>query len=125
MGAYFNSSWSTCFRVARITVLVGHPYSFINRLNAAADLIMQCSGNATLCGSQNIAKTALRLLFWYGLGISPINVYSRAWAHGRMVFTVLVNIILCPFSHILVANGTSSYVLVQDVSTLILSPPVA
>jgi hypothetical protein len=42
-------------------------------------------------------------------------VYSRAWAQGRMVFTVLINIVLCPFSHISIANATSSYVLVQDV----------
>jgi hypothetical protein len=33
-----------------------------------------------------------------------------------MVFTVLVNIVLCPFSHILVPIDTSFYVLVQDVS---------
>jgi hypothetical protein len=33
-----------------------------------------------------------------------------------MVFTVLIDIVLCPFSHILVAIGTSFYVLVQDVS---------
>ena len=37
----------------------------------------------------------------------PINVYSRAWAQGRIVFTVLFNIVLCPFSHILVAIDTS------------------
>jgi hypothetical protein len=37
------------------------------------------------------------------------------------VFTVLINIVLCPFSHISIANATSSYVLVQDVS--ILFPP--
>jgi len=43
-------------------------------------------------------------------------VYSRAWAHGRIVFTVLSNIVLCPFSHILVTIDTSLYVLVQDVS---------
>ena len=33
-----------------------------------------------------------------------------------MVFTVLVNIILCPFSHISIAKATSLYVFVQDVS---------
>ena len=33
-----------------------------------------------------------------------------------MVFTVLVNIVLCPFSHILVPNFTSLYVLMQDLS---------
>jgi ABC-type branched-subunit amino acid transport system substrate-binding protein len=33
-----------------------------------------------------------------------------------MVFTVLVNIVLCPFSHTLVTIDTSLYVLVQDVS---------
>ena len=33
-----------------------------------------------------------------------------------MVFTVLTNIVLCPFSHILVTINTSHYVLVQDVS---------
>ena len=33
-----------------------------------------------------------------------------------MVFTVLANIVLCPFSHILAPNHTSVYVLVQDVS---------
>ena len=31
-----------------------------------------------------------------------------------MVFTVLANIVLCPFSHTLVINNTSLYVLVQD-----------
>ena len=36
-----------------------------------------------------------------------------------MVFTVLVNIILCPFSHISIAKATSLYVLVQDVSSWI------
>ena len=35
------------------------------------------------------------------------------------MFTVLANIVLCPFSHILVTNSTSLYVLVQDVSNLI------
>jgi hypothetical protein len=34
------------------------------------------------------------------------------------VFTVLANIVLCPFSHTLVINSTSLYVLVQDVSLL-------
>jgi hypothetical protein len=33
-----------------------------------------------------------------------------------MVFTVLIDIVMCPFSHILVAIDTSCYVLVQDVS---------
>jgi hypothetical protein len=33
-----------------------------------------------------------------------------------MVFTVLIYIVLCPFSHTLVTNTTSYYVLVQDVS---------
>ena len=33
-----------------------------------------------------------------------------------MVFTVLIDIVLCPFSHISVTNSTSLYVLVQDVS---------
>jgi hypothetical protein len=37
-----------------------------------------------------------------------------------MVFTVLANIVLCPFSHTLVISGTSLYVLVQDVSKQIL-----
>ena len=32
------------------------------------------------------------------------------------MFTVLVNIVMCSFSHILVATDTSFYVLVQDVS---------
>jgi len=36
-----------------------------------------------------------------------------------MVFTVLANIVLCPFSHTLVINNTSSYVFVQDVSLFI------
>ena len=35
------------------------------------------------------------------------------------MFTVLVNIVMCPFSHILVATDTSFYVLVQDVSITI------
>ena len=35
------------------------------------------------------------------------------------MFTVLVNIVMCPFSHILVATDTSFYVLVQDVSILL------
>ena len=34
-----------------------------------------------------------------------------------MVFTVLANIVLCPFSHTLVINNTSLYVLVQDLSS--------
>jgi signal transduction histidine kinase len=37
-----------------------------------------------------------------------------------MVFTVLTNIVLCPFSHILVTTNTSFYVLVQDVRVPIL-----
>jgi len=64
MGAYFNSSLSTCFLVARITDLVGHPYSLKNLLNAAGDLMTHCSGNPTLCGSQNIVNTACRLSSW-------------------------------------------------------------
>ena len=36
-----------------------------------------------------------------------------------MVFTVLVNIVLCPFSHTSIAIDTSLYVLVQDVSILL------
>jgi hypothetical protein len=35
-----------------------------------------------------------------------------------MVFTVLVNIVLCPFSHTSLALDTSLYVLVQDVINL-------
>ena len=41
-----------------------------------------------------------------------------------MVFTVLTNIVLCPFSHILVTNNTSFYVLVQDVRLCIWSGAV-
>jgi hypothetical protein len=41
---------------------------------------------------------------------------NSATRQGRMVFTVLIDIVLCPFSHILVAIDTSIYALVQDVS---------
>jgi hypothetical protein len=37
-----------------------------------------------------------------------------------MVFTVLIHIVLCPFSHISISNATSPSVLVQDVSKTII-----
>ena len=42
-----------------------------------------------------------------------------------MVFTVLANIVLCPFSHILAKTNTSFYVLVQDVSKSATLPDIA